>query len=148
LPARVGRGLPEPRAHLARRPTAGVNEANAIELFHKSCRLGDEDGCDELARVVARLRDVCEKGGPNRGSDCLNLGWVVERGLGVEQDVARAVALYKKACGAGLGQGCFNLGVMQAEGRGTERAEKAAKASFQKGCKLDHAPACARAETR
>ncbi|MDC0722771.1 tetratricopeptide repeat protein [Nannocystis bainbridge] len=124
----------------------GVNEANAIELFYKACVLADEDGCDELSRTVVRLRDVCDKGGPNFGSRCLNLGWAVERGLGVEHDVERAVALYKKACGAGVGQGCFNLGVMQAEGRGTGRDDKAAKVSFHKGCKLDHAPACARVE--
>jgi hypothetical protein len=42
------------------------------------------------------LAAACERG---EGESCKNLGFNYENGLGVEKDAAKAVELYKKACG-------------------------------------------------
>jgi TPR repeat protein len=90
------------------------------------------------------LRGKCDAGGKNLGADCSNLGWITERGLGVEVDLPRAAALYRRACEVGAPIACFNLGVLQVEGRGTQVDLRAARGSFDRSCKRGHAAACAR----
>ena len=50
---------------------------------------------------------------------CSRLGSIHEDGVGVKQDLDRAIALYRKACAGGKLRGCDALGVMLSNGKGT-----------------------------
>jgi len=46
------------------------------------------------------------------------LAFMYARGLGVEKDEARAIALYREAAGKGDADAMFNLGILLEDGRG------------------------------
>jgi len=71
-----------------------------------SCPAGDFGGC----------RAQCEEGDAD---SCSALGSIYRRGaVGVPRDEARAVELYRKACGLGSTEGCANVRSMYREGKG------------------------------
>jgi TPR repeat protein len=57
------------------------------------------------------------------------------------------VALFQKACNAGLKSSCYHLGVMLVAGRGAPRDEARARALFEKECAWGEEEACARLPT-
>jgi TPR repeat protein len=96
------------------------NRATAEVYFRYACDLGDVDGCEvlatwlsdaasgaESAKLWTRGHDLrersCEQGNLE---DCVVLGAYYVRGLGVEKNFERAVALYGKACDAGFQTAC------------------------------------------
>ncbi|MDD7600772.1 MAG: tetratricopeptide repeat protein, partial [Campylobacter sp.] len=62
---------------------------------------------------------------------CGNLGTMYAKGEGVEEDLDKAVQLFKKACDGGNMHGCFNLGLMYAFGSGVRDFKKSPKAPKQ-----------------
>ena len=54
---------------------------------------------------------ACDLGAP---ASCDNLGQLYQRGVGVEQDVAQATALYRRACSANVAHACTALGQLGA----------------------------------
>jgi TPR repeat protein len=99
------------------------NRATAEAYFRYACDLGDVDGCEVLATW---LSDATEAGGEGESAklwargrslrerscesgnleDCVVLGAYYVRGLGIEKDFERAVALFGKACDAGMMMAC------------------------------------------
>lgn len=95
------------------------DRATAEAYFRYACDLGDVDGCEVLAtwlrdtdepqstKLWERGRDLrarsCEQGNLE---DCVVLGAYYVRGLGVEKNFDQAIALYGKACDAGLHIAC------------------------------------------
>ena len=83
----------------------------------------------------------CDKG--HVGS-CATLAGMVASGSGVERDLTKAVALFKKACDGGDSHGCVGLGVLTAEGSGTAKDPAAAAGLFDKACNDGDADGCGR----
>ncbi len=90
----------------------------------------DERAYGAAARV---LRDAAETGSPEV---LYNLGLFYERGLGVEQDDARAFAFYRQAGERDHPYALFNLGVFHLKGRGTPRDDARAARAFAKSAEL------------
>ncbi|MCY4591847.1 MAG: hypothetical protein OXE86_15070 [Alphaproteobacteria bacterium] len=90
----------------------------------------DERAYGAAARV---LRDAAETGSPEV---LYNLGLFYERGLGVEQDDARAFAFYRQAGEQDHPYALFNLGVFHLKGRGTPRDDTRAARAFAKSADL------------
>ncbi len=90
----------------------------------------DERAYGAAARV---LRDAAETGSPEV---LYNLGLFYERGLGVEQDDARAFAYYRQAGEQDHPYALFNLGVFHLKGRGTPRDDTRAARAFAKSADL------------
>jgi uncharacterized protein len=69
------------------------------------------------------------------------LGWLYEKGLGVERDGARAAEWYGKAALAGAHDFSVKLGWMYLSGDGVPRDRGAAEAWFGRGIEAGHSPA-------
>jgi uncharacterized protein len=90
------------------------------------CRAGDSAECTAQ----------CDKGHPG---SCATLGELLVRDRG---DMARAVAVLKKACDGGEARGCGGLGELTAEGRGVTADAAAAANLFDKACSGGEARGC------
>jgi hypothetical protein len=64
------------------------------------------------------------------------------RGAGVARDDQRAVALYSKACDAGVSHGCSNLGQMFLQGRAVHKDVDRGKELLRKGCSMGDRRGC------
>lgn len=71
------------------------------------------------------------------------LGWAYEAGRGVERDLARAAAWFKRAAGGGDGEAMYALSVMYATGAGQVKDAALAAAWLQKSAAAGYAPAIA-----
>ncbi len=77
------------------------------------------------------------------GKSCLELGLLYIKGHGVEQDTAKALEYYEKACDLGLGEGGMALGVLYANGQDTLRQDYTrAKTYFERACDLGDGRGC------
>jgi TPR repeat protein len=61
----------------------------------------------DFARAATLLSDACEAG--ELGA-CVQLADLLDRGVGVSEDAARARDLYERACAGGMQQACDKLG--------------------------------------
>ena len=84
-----------------------------------------------LTKEIKNLIELCNKG---NFSSCNSLGYMYDKGLGVEQDYKKALELYQKACEGGDMIGCKNLGYMYDEGLGVKQDYKKAVELYQKAC--------------
>jgi len=76
-------------------------------------------------------------------SGCANLGFRYERGLdGVDQDHAKAAALYRRGCQHNSGVSCSNLGVTYSQGIGVEKDLPTAVSWYRAACDLDWGRGC------
>jgi TPR repeat protein len=66
---------------------------------------------------------------------CNNWGYDLEHGHGVEQDKARARAVYERACDLGQAHSCSNVGLFLQDGRGGEADVTCALEYLRQGCK-------------
>jgi len=93
-----GRGLPR-------------DERRALEVLQRACEIGPgvftTAGCVELAS----LRERACQGGSTRA--CVRLGRMIQAGLGLDMDDARAAALFERSCQAGEPVGCLELGLQR-----------------------------------
>jgi TPR repeat protein len=67
---------------------------------------------------------------------------MVAEGRGTPANDAYAVALYERACVAGVAEGCDNLGFMLASGRGAPRDDARAASLFRAACDRGNAGGC------
>ena len=82
----------------------------------------------------------CERGDAD---DCLTRGYAHEHGEGgVEKDVAKALALYNKACDAGSGEGCNNAAYIHRRGLGVSKSYEKAVPLYAKACELNSGSGC------
>jgi len=76
-------------------------------------------------------------------SICMFLGKLFAQGKGVEQDDARAFALFKRSCDDGNEiQGCAFTGWFLATGRGVEMDIETARKYLRNSCQREHARSC------
>jgi TPR repeat protein len=78
---------------------------------------------------------------------CTTLGMLYRLGNRVAQDLAKAAALFQKACDGGHMDGCVQLGLLYAEGDGVVKDAAKAKALFQKACDGGEPRACSAVQT-
>jgi len=132
------------------------DQARALLLYEKACTRGSGMGCSSLAkaalegdgvvkdparakvlfsRSMALLQPECERGNARA---CGQAGWLLERGLGGDQDVQKAVLDYQAGCDGNDGPSCYNLAtVRRATGDGG-----GAKGLFARACTLGLQEGC------
>ncbi|RMD94091.1 MAG: sel1 repeat family protein [Alphaproteobacteria bacterium] len=108
--------------------TAGEDAEAAREAYFQ----GDYARAAEIAAPLAAAGDVV----------AMNLMAVLyQKGLAVEPDLGRALALYEAACEGGFARACHNLGVLREYGEeGLAPDFAAAAAAYEKGIALGYAP--------
>ena len=100
----------------------------------------DRDGVGRDYRVaVAWFRRSAEQGYAP-GQAALALGFMYERGRGVEQDDAQAVRWFRRAAERGDARGQHNFGWMYSNGRGVRRDDEEAVRWFRRSAEQGHAP--------
>ena len=102
--------------------------AAAQSLYEDGTEAYDNGDHADAARIFRR---ACDGG---EALACTFLGYMLERGEGVEQDEAGAGALYAQACGMAEVSGCYNLGVLTEQGRGVAKDERRAAALYEQAC--------------
>jgi uncharacterized protein len=137
----------------------GVPQDNelAAQYYGKGCRLRDGEGCEALGwayklgdgapvdetvaadnhRAAAHYYKLACDGGI--AEDCNGLGEMVRVGLMVEEDAARAAALFERSCKLGSSAGCRNL-ALHGGGKGVDRActSNAPEACCELGHRYEH----------
>jgi hypothetical protein len=120
------------------------NASEAGKSFGRACDLGLPEGCASLIDFVradggnALLQD-CNR---RDGASCFILGSLVNKGLGVPQDLGRAVSLFGQSCASGWPRGCGRLGESYLWGEGTAVDQAKAIESFEKACRGHYAASC------
>ena len=94
----------------------------------------------QYPKAAPLYRKACDGG---NGSACTNLGYMYERGLGVDKDERSAATLYRRGCDANDAQGCTNLALLYFQGRGVESDQHRAAELDQRGCAGGSASGCA-----
>lgn len=113
------------------------NPFAASKLYEKGCRLGDEAGCVEQAKLalqgigemtsknaVTSLQTLCRK---KLSAACIAEGRAYQLGQGLSRDRQKAHELFAAECRAGHQEACARQGYMHLTGRGAE--QDAAKGS-------------------
>jgi len=125
----------------------------AFASFKKSCDLGANDGCYELARSYmdghgvaadpvagfAGFDKACKAGVQHA---CSALGLYLVLGKGAPLDVPRGAKLLGDACAKDDGEACKNLGILVREGKVPPKDPKRFFALFDKACTLKDAAGC------
>lgn len=135
----------------------------AVERAQKACELGDPAACEILGDVytdgfpvnVGRDRGTAlgfyERGvalrtsGCDKGNlvHCAYLGSMVERGVGVERNVDRALTLARKSCDGGEGIGCATFARWYRQGRpGIPKEPRMARDGYERACKIGRKEFC------
>jgi TPR repeat protein len=130
----------------------------ARALYEKACNRGSGMACSTLAkrfqagdgvpadpvhattlfsRSLTILQTECDSGSARA---CGQAGWLHERGLGGDQDAAKALRDYQSGCNDNDGASCFNLALTL---RATNAADPTAAGLVAKACKLGLPQACA-----
>ena len=84
------------------------------------------------AHAFSFWRAECVGNGDIR--NCTNLGLLYWSGLGVEENVTHASALYSQSCALGDANGCAHLGFSYWQGRGVQTSLGKARHYFQRSC--------------
>src|SRR5262245_48560589 len=104
------------RGSAAEAPVAGPAQNTARPATPSAC--GDDDGsCSDREAPEAQPADI-------------------------DRDVARAVALYQKACDGGEPRGCFRLAYLYSKGIGVAHDAARSVALYQKACDGNELRAC------
>ena len=82
-------------------------------------------------RAAPALQTECASGGL---VECVELGYLLQNGKGVERDPGAAVKLFHKACLGGLEEGCNNEAALAVMGSDAARNVGKAIESFRKAC--------------
>jgi len=90
---------------------------SALDLFRAACKAGEQDGC--LAQAFMFLQ-----------------------GIGVRENVSKAVTLLSDSCTGGFGPSCLYLGHAQREGTDRPADRKLALRTYERGCALRNAQSC------
>lgn len=92
-------------------------------------------GCDNLSSCERE----CDAGSADR---CRRLAATYALGQGVEQDEARATALYEHACDLSDPSACMFAGQMNEYARGVPKDDAKAARLYERSCDLKWAPGC------
>ena len=102
--------------------------------------MSDRDGAHEAFATASRSCHLGDQGG------CTVLGHCYQGGVGVPADVARANALFARACDEGEGEsaagGCYYLGLNLEAGRGGTADPATVAARFARACEQGWSEAC------
>ena len=120
------------------------NLPEAGRSFAHACELSVTPGCQALVQLVAdthgeAFQRACDNGD---GESCFLLGSLYHAGLGVPQDLSRAVGLFRRSCSDGWYRGCGGLGECYKAGQGVAQDNAQALANFDKACRNGIAPSC------
>ena len=122
----------------------------ARPLLEKTCQLGVQEACADLAVVVAQgdpkgglalAQSACAT---RDGHGCAILGGMIQAGVGTPADDARAAQAYQRACDAHDAEGCIALGDMLRNGStAVPRNTPRARAAFETACTAGDPMGCA-----
>ncbi len=141
-------------ASLAEGHGIGEDVTAALAPLRRGCALAEPRACRVLAATRMRDRDgdheafaaasrACHLG--DQGG-CTVLGTCYQGGVGVPADVARANALFARACDEGEGEsaagGCYYLGLNLEAGRGGPADPAEVAARFARACEQGWSEAC------
>jgi uncharacterized protein len=93
----------------------------------------------QFNKSVSLYSKACKN---KNGKACMQLGWLYDNGLGVQQDPFKSVDLYTKGCNYGDGMSCNLIGQMYYQGRIVGNDDMKALGFFKKGCALNDSWAC------
>ena len=88
------------------------------------------------------LKESCNNNNYMKACSMLALFYLEEDGP-LEQDVSKALKLFKKACNGNWASGCHNAGYMYNAGIGVEKDLYEAKWYYQKACREGYPRSCA-----
>jgi TPR repeat protein len=124
----------------------------AGEYYEKACKMGLNEACSYLTQLIDHMRRDCEPPKPAARpakpgekvdkSDCTNLGYLYELGVGVPKDMRMAAEYYKRGCDGKSAVSCSNLGILYENGRAGAPDEKKAVELYKKSCDLGGASGC------
>ena len=114
------------------RASAGDAPAPSASVITLGVTLG---GCEDIS-VCER---ECDAGSADR---CRRLAATYALGQGVDQDEARAAALYEHACDMADPSACVFAGQMSEFARGVEKNDAKAAGLYGRACELTWAPGC------
>ncbi|MFM7182974.1 MAG: hypothetical protein ACKO2G_16135 [Verrucomicrobiales bacterium] len=135
---KIGRKTPEATSWFEK--AASTNNAAALYLLGQVREQGTK-GVVEADPKAARELYV-KAAAQNHGPSILRLGFLTERGLGGDADLAVAVKHYRKAAELGEAGAYFNLGVLTQKGEGgLEKSDSEAFRLFLQGALRGFAPA-------
>lgn len=81
--------------------------------------------------IAIQYRDECQS---EIYESCTYLGYLYEKGEGVEKNIGIAFDLYQQGCAGGHNLGCSNLGVMHEKGMGTAVNFRRAAELYEASC--------------
>jgi TPR repeat protein len=70
------------------------------------------------------------------------MGVIFEYGIGIQQDLTKAVSYYRRAAEQRYVESMYHLALMYVYGRGTEIQHSRGLSLFEVGCAANHAPSC------
>lgn len=129
-----------------------LDQERASRIYRHVCELENGDGCSNLGNQLEHgsfadpdpeeaavyYKRACDLD----DGHCAALGYLYDRGLGVERDLEKAIALYERACPAGSATACSNLGVAYERGEGRPKNHEKALELYDKACTPEYPPGC------
>lgn len=126
------------------------DEKRAFELYERSCELGYGVGCEAVALVYKEKKDepnhfkylnlACKNG---HIDSCSNIGYMYERGSGVEFNLLEAMKFYDMACKGEDQLACYALGYIYEQGAdGIVAKPKEALRLYERACALGEKHSC------
>lgn len=130
------------------------NDKKALVFFKKACDGGFMRGCNNVGVIYDNTEPkdsalafkyyakACDGG---YAYACGNLAVMYDYAKGVEQDIPKAIKMYKKGCFEGdNAESCLNLAHGYNEGNFVEKNVLLAKELYKKACDLGLESACAK----
>ncbi len=108
---------------------SGVMCVTPTKAVTKTCKQGDAKSCE----------DECKRGD---GASCSILGWMYEKGKGVQEDPRRALELYEQGCAKRDINGCTGMGFVYSKGLGIPADKAKAASLFKEACEKGNGRAC------
>ncbi len=124
------------------------DDNKALDYLSRACLRGSTELCMDSAlkyyegddsKAAELWAKACD-GGNARG--CTSLGFMYDKGVGVDQDNTKAAAFYKQGCDGGNAWGCTNLGWLYRDGRGVDQSDTMAVALSKQACDGGSARGC------
>lgn len=141
--------------HARGRSGVARDEARAMELFVRACKVDELEGCFNIGDLAYRtgkyadaqtaFKRACELGS---GIGCARGADLIERGIGGKAAPQTAVPMFKRAsellgaqCPANS-TSCFVLGFLSEHGKGIAKHPGKALDYYRQGCNGGHGEAC------
>jgi len=145
-------GRPAPAAATpapATTPTAKAPDTPAANTAPAAAACVDAQSCTDAAFAAFKANRFDEAASHAQRAVELGsaramvlLGRLSELGKGVPKDLAKAIALYRKACTGGAQEGCHNLAFQIAAGNAGKKDVEEARRLYDAACKSGLKPSC------